>query len=161
MTFEVLTSIPPRGARDLNVTFDPLAEGQVRTSAALPTVRFEFDKALRNIAIAGLNGLNNGLEPRPRGSGNFFQFWIADCLYGGNRINGGYFHRVIRTLLHDYVVGQHGANLVFKLERTMCKRCIKRTKDAVFVKVDPQRLPKDLTNINISQDFGSLPFSGR
>ena len=80
---------------------------------------------------SGLRVRRRPLKLRPNLVGDLGQARILDCLHRDDRIDGRDFDAAVSVLLHDDIAGQHGADLVLKLQGPITELRVAGAQDAV------------------------------
>jgi len=89
---------------------------------------------------------------------------VVDRLHRGDGIDRGDLHLSAFTLLHDHVAGQHGADLVLRLQGPVGHLRIAGAKDAVGAEIHVELLLQRGLHINVAQHTETVAlqrFGGR
>ena len=82
----------------------------------------------------------------------FLELGVVDRLHGGNWVDCRHLDSSIGKLLHDHIARQHGADLVFQLERFIGELWIARAKYAVLAKRYADLLAQSPLHVDLRDD---------
>src|SRR5581483_4402620 len=109
---------------------------------------------------SGLRVRRRPLKLRPNLVGDLGQARILDCLHRDDRIDGRDFDAAVSVLLHDDIAGQHGADLVLKLQGPISELRVAGAQDAVGTELLAKLRLHGCPDVDIGEDAEALAPQG-
>jgi hypothetical protein len=81
---------------------------------------------------------------------------IVNCLHGGDWIDGGNLNAAALILLHDDVAGQHGPDLVLKLQSAICELRVASAENPIGAKILAELRLERGSDVDIREDAETL-----